>query len=218
MALTKNDVLALGRGNLTNNSDAAIVFTSNNVVDVWSNAISYAQYNIVEYSGKVYRSKIASNLANQPDTSPNQWETLYNSPKDGDICFVVNGSASTILQRNGSAWGQISGSVISTALNDNQPTPTDAIVFISTSKAFLKIEYTIRRGAGQGTKRRGVLNILSDTAGAVEYDHEFSEIGSDVGVQLSVTATGTTTKVQYTSQNFGGVPIELKYSLIRGWS
>lgn len=216
MALEKIDVLALGRGNLTDNSNAAIAFSANNTVALWSIGITYAQYNIVEYSGRVYRSKVASNLANQPDTSPSQWETLYLGVKDGDIAFVINGGASTILQRAGGVWSDLGSAPATIALVDGQVSPADAIVFLGSDKAAATLRATIRRGAGHGRKRMSTYKVLNDTVSGVEYSHNFDDIGLDIAVTFTWSMAGGNVHMQYTSAAEGN-PIEMKYT-IEGWT
>lgn len=216
MALEKIDVLALGRGNLTDNSNAAIAFSANNLVATWSGAEVYAQYNVVEYSGRMYRSKIAGNTANQPDTSPNEWETLYITPKDGDLAVVVASGSSTVLQRVNGVWNPLTPSPITVALVDGQVAPADAVVFLGTSKAFAKLNYTLRRGSGQGRRRRGSFNALNDTVSAIDWDHEFNEIGTDVNAWLFWDMSGGNARLRYTS-GLEGVTLELKYTL-EGWT
>ena len=216
MALEKIDVLALGRGNLTDNSNAAIVFSANNFVALWDSGVTYAQYNVVEYSGKVYRSKVASNLANQPDTSPNQWETLYIGVKDGDIAYVVAGNASDVIQRIGGIWRDLGGAPVTVALVDGQVSPADALVFLGSDRSWAKIEYTLRRGIGQNRKRKGVYEVLNDNASDVEYSHAFTDIGSDIEVSVTWSMAGGNVHMQYTSVSEGNA-IEFKYTL-KGWS
>ena len=103
MAVTKNDVLVLGRGFLNDNSQGAVIFTANNIVAYWDSSYTYSQYNVVEYAGSVYRSKINSNTTNEPDVSPSAWEVLYNGTKDGDFAFII-GTGATILQRESGFW------------------------------------------------------------------------------------------------------------------
>jgi hypothetical protein len=216
VSLNKFDVLALGRGALTDNSNAIIAISSNNVVGTWSSSTTYAQYNVVEYSGKVYRSKIPANLNNQPDTSPSQWEVLYSGPKDGDVSFAILGSQSTIFQRQGGAWRDLVGQSVAVPLTDGQLTPADAVVFLASARPFAHIEYTVRRGFGHDRKRKGDFDILTDTSFSIEYSHSFTEIGSDVNVSLTPTISGGNVHLTYTSVN-EGFPIELRYS-IRGWA
>lgn len=216
MALEKIDVLALGRGNLTDNSNAAIGFSSNSPVDLWSSGVTYAQYNVIEYSGRVYRSKVASNLANQPDISPNQWETLYIGVKDGDFAFIVNGANSLIMQRVAGAWTGLGDSAIQVTLVDGQASPTPAFVFIGSTKSFAKMEYTLRRGVGQGRRRKGVMNILNDNISVVERDHYFNDIGTDVNAWITVDMSGANVRVLYTS-GAESIPLDMKYTL-KGWT
>jgi len=216
LALEKIDVLALGRGNLTDNTNAILAFSANNLVDFWDVGISYGQYNVVEYSGRVYRSKVVGNLANQPDLSPNQWETLYIGPKDGDFAFVIAGANSTILQRVAGAWSNLGAAPATVALVDGQVAPAPAIVFLGSSRAFAKAEYTLRRGSGQGRKRRGQFNALNDTISVIEWDHQFNEIGSDVNAWLFWDMNAGNARLMYTS-GLEGVTLELKYTL-KGWT
>ena len=216
MALTKIDVLAIGRGSLTDNSNAAIVISANNLIALWSSSTTYAQYNVVEYSGKMYRSKVGSNLNNQPDISPNQFEVLYVAPKDGDLAVIINGGTSSIVQRSGNAWAALSGTPLSVSLVDGQVSPADAVVFVGAAKSFAKLEYTLSRGGGQGRKRKGLFNVLNDNATTVEYDHTFNEIGLDVNATFSWTISGGNVHLQYVS-GLEGVSLAMQYTL-GGWS
>jgi hypothetical protein len=219
MALNKFDVLGLGRGTLSDNANTAILFTSNNLVNNWDTGATYAQYNVVEYSGRIYRSKINSNLAFQPDINPNSWETLYVGPKDGDVNFVVNGGNSTILQRLGGIWSSLAAQEVSLSLSlplvDGQVAATTAFLFLGSANAFANVRYTVRRGTGYGRERRGTFNILNDTISNIAYDHEFSEIGADVNVPLSWDIVGGNVRLRYTSAA-ESVPIQLTY-MLEGW-
>jgi hypothetical protein len=219
VAQQKIDVLALGRGPLTDNSNASIVFEANNLVATWSSATTYAQYNVVEYSGVIYRSKISSNTNNEPDTNPNDWETLYIGPKDGDVCIVVNGTGSTVLQRKSGLWQALVAAPIVVPLVDGQPTPTPAVVFIGNSLTFAKVEYTLARGTypAAGRTRKGLFNVLNDgVVSDVEYDHTFNDIGTDVAAWLTWGYSGANVQLLYTSVT-NGVPLYLEYT-IAGWS
>jgi hypothetical protein len=179
--------------------------------------ITYAQYNVVEYSGTVYRSKISSNTNLEPDTNPNSWETLFVGIQDGDIAVVVNGSSSAITQRTSGAFVSTGSTPISVTLADNQPSPTVAVTFLGSSFAFAKFEYTLTRGAGQGQKRKGTYNVLNDTTITdVEYDHMFNDIGNDVGVSMTWSYSGASVQLLYTSTN-QGLALALKYTL-GGWT
>jgi hypothetical protein len=216
MAINKFDVLALGRGQLADNTWAAIVFTSNNLVEFWDIGKSYNQYNVVEHSGRVYRSKVGSNIANSPDLSPNQWETLYVGPKDGDAAFVIDGAMSTLCQRANGIWAPINGQPLTVLLNDNQVVAADAVVFVGATKTFGKCEYTLKRGSGEGRKRKGTFNILNDSSTSLSYDHEFMDIGLDVNVSMYWDISGGNARLRYTSGN-EGVAITLKY-ILNGWN
>jgi len=213
------DVLALGRGNLNSSTDASTVFSANNVVTTWSSSTTYAQYNVVEYAGNAYRSKIASNLNNEPDTSPNDWETLYVGVKDGDVCVVIAGSGSTILQRKSTVWSALVAAPIVVPLVDGQASPATAIQFLGNSLTYAKVTYTLVRGTypSAGRMRAGTFNVLNDgVVSNVSYDHEFTDIGADVEAYMSWTYSGTNVELQYTSTSLG-VPLYFEYS-ISGWS
>jgi hypothetical protein len=217
LALNKIDILALGRGSLTDNSNASIVFAANNIVATWSSANTYSQYNVVEYSGAVYRSKINSNTNNEPDTNPSDWETMYYDPKDGDVCVVVEGSSSTILQRKGGVWSALVPAPIEVSLVDGQVSPTPALVFLGSNLPFAKVEYTLARGSAPGRTRKGVFNVLNDAVvSSVSYDHEFTDIGTDVAAYMYWSYSGTNVQLLYTSTS-ESIPLTLRYTL-SGWS
>lgn len=216
MGQSKVDVLAVGRGPISDNSTAAIVISTNNIIGLWSSATTYSQYNVVEYSGRIYRSKINSNTNNQPDISPNQYEVLYNTPRDGDIAIVAMGPGSGLWQRNNSIWSPITPSPFTVNLVDGQVAAATAITFIGNTKAFAQLEYTLARGAGHGRKRKGLFNVLNDTATTVEYAHEFNEIGLDVNAFFNWTISAGNVNLQYTS-GLEGVALTLEFTL-RGWS
>jgi hypothetical protein len=216
MALSKFDVLSLGRGSLTDNSNAAFIFSSNIIVGLYGSGTTYAQYNVVESSGVMYRSKISSNTGNTPSSSPSDWETLYVGPKDGDLAVVINGATSSIMQRRDGIWVDLGGQASTVVLADNQPTATDALVFVGSQYSFAKIEYTLTRGSGQGQKRAGTYNVLNDNSSDVEYDNGFTDIGADIGVTVTWMITGGNVHMQYTSTNQGQALV-LKYN-IAGWT
>lgn len=220
MALEKFDILALGRGNLTDNSNAAIVFSSNNIVALWLNPTTYAQYNVVEYSGKVYRSKIAGNVGNQPDISPGQWETMYSGVKDGDVAIVVNGAQSTTLQRRAGVWVNSADAYTTVALVDGQATLTDVFSFIGNAMTVAEVKYVLKRGVTPGRFRRGSFNVLNNTSSDVQHDHEFSSQGIDINAYLTWVWGGSSVHLQYTSGGTGvgtpeGIPLQISY-LIKG--
>jgi hypothetical protein len=216
MATQKIDVLALGRGDLSNNANAAIVFSANNIVALYSAGTTYSQYNVVEYSGNVYRSKINSNTGNTPSSSPSSWETMYIGVKDGDVAYVFSGANSTTLQRINSLWQDLAGQPATVALVDGQVSPADAFVFLANGKSYAQVNYTIRRGSDQSRKRFGTYNVSNDNFSTVQYDHGYNQIGADVEVTVSWALTGGNVRMQYTSVS-EGLPIELRYT-IKGWN
>jgi hypothetical protein len=218
MALQKIDILSLGRGNLTSNSNAIVAFSANAAVDSWDSSLTYNQYNIVEYNLKIYRSKISANLANSPDSSPDEWETLYGGVKDGDVAFVFNGNSSTIMQRINDRWTELVPRPIEINLIDGA-VDEEAVVFLASEYDWAKIEYVLHRDSGAERKRRGSMNVLNDNLnGLIEYDHEFNEIGTDVNVDMYLVHEGGNAKLKYTSGSGvpEGTPITLRYALT-GW-
>jgi hypothetical protein len=119
MAINRFDVLQLGRGPITNATDAATIFTANNTVTFYSALTVYAQYNVAESGGHMWRSKVAGNVGNLPSASPNFWERLYSGTKDGDFAFVI-GSGATIMQRQGGLW-LVFGNHPATLVNYDEP-------------------------------------------------------------------------------------------------
>ena len=94
MATQKIDAIILGRGPATDNTNSPAIFTSNAIVVHYSSLTTYAQYNCVESSGNMWRSKVAGNIGNTPSSSPSFWERLYSGTKDGDFVFVIGAGAS----------------------------------------------------------------------------------------------------------------------------
>lgn len=220
MALQKIDILSLGRGALTSNSSAIVAFSSNSAVVYWSSGTTYGQFNVVEYNSKIYRSKIVSNTGNQPDLNPNSWETLYGGVKDGDVAFIFNGNSSSIMQRINDTWTELVPRPIEISLLDGA-VDQEAVIFLASEFDWAKIDYILHRDSGTERKRRGTMNVLSDPlTSAVEYDHEFNEIGTDVNVDLYLVLESGNVKLKYTSGGLlgapEGVPITLKYTL-SGW-
>jgi hypothetical protein len=116
MGSTRLDILSLGRTN-TVAKTGPNVFTANNVPAAWSGTTTYAQYNVVEYGTAVYRSKIAGNIGNQPDISPNEWERLYTNLSDGDAVYIFNGAQSGKRMRIGGQWVKLTSDLIGTVTN-----------------------------------------------------------------------------------------------------
>jgi hypothetical protein len=214
MAKNKIDVLSIGRGGLQDSSNAVHGFSSNNTVAVWAGGNTYAQYNTVEYGTKIYRSKVAGNIGNQPDTSPNQWETLYDGVKDGDFAFVYAGASSTTLQRANGLWASINGVPVPVSLVDGQLVPAVAFSYPATFRR-AEIIFSITRGADARIKE-GKWTVLNDGAGNVEYSEEFTLMGADVNVfDQGFAASGPNIEWSYTSA-LETVAITLHWQL-RGW-
>lgn len=77
------------------------------------------------------------------------------------------------------------------------------IIFTESSiqyKAFT-VDYTIIRGTGY---RTGTLVIATDNGGSVSYSDEYVE-NTSTGIALTVTQTGTSVNINYTSTNSGQI-------------
>ena len=216
MAQEKLNVMAVGPGNMTSPVATARLFASNLACAPYNPAATYAVNNVVEYSGNVFRSLQGSNVGNTPSSGSAYWHLELVGIQDGDVCFVVNGSYSSIQQRAGGLWGSVSGQPVSVALVDGQLTTADAFTFSGSYLPYAEIQYTIRRGAGQGSKRKGSLTILNDGSGTFQYSHEFLELGTDVSVTLVLSMAGGTFHVGYTSVATGAA-ITFEYTL-KGWA
>lgn len=186
----------------------------------WGIATSYSLNQAIVYEGVSYNSLQNLNSGNQPDITPAFWSPV--DGKDGDIWikvpiagFPAGGDDVDLYLKAGNTWKSISGAPIQIALTDGQAVAVDAIAVPVAAFAYASIEYTIRRGGGQGRKRQGDFKIMSDGI-SVQFSHAFDEIGSDVNVPLTVTASGGLIRLQYTSSN-EGVAIELSY-VIKGWA
>ena len=216
MAQEKLNVMAIGPGNMTSQAATARLFASNLACTTFDPAVTYAANNVVEYSGNIYRSLQGSNIGNTPASGSAYWHLELVSTHDGDVCFVVNGSSSSIQQRSGGLWVSAGGTPVEISLVDGQLTATDAFVYAGSFLPYAEIQYTIRRGAGQGSKRKGLLIILNDGSGTFQYSHEFLELGNDIGVTLVLSMAGGTFHVGYTSVATGA-PITMDYTL-KGWA
>src|ERR1700676_900231 len=122
MSAYKNEVIIIGTGSINSNATSAHIFSSTSAVSGWLIGASYGPGNCVEYNSAIYRSLISSNVGNEPDTSPTQWEQVINPTKDGDIAIVINGASSDIEQRANGVWDSISLAPVSVGLVDGQLT------------------------------------------------------------------------------------------------
>lgn len=216
MALQKTEALSLGTGSLLDHSKSIVAFSSPNEIAIWSSSAIYQANETVEYSNTIWRSVTTNTSSTPTDTNPN-WQIIYKNCKDGDVCFVFNGLTSNIMQRAGSVWLKYKQTSlqVNPPLIDGQITPASAITFIGSDSYFSKLEYTIKRGAGEGRKRAGAMNILNDGTNLLNYDHEFTEIGTDIQVWITPIISAGTVQIQYTSVAEGN-PISMSY-MLKGW-
>jgi len=217
MSQQKQNIVSVGPGQMnqykTYTSD---IISSSGQCDFWSTGKTYADLNIVEYSGNWYRSIQAGNIGNQPDITPTYWRLEKVGVKDGDICLVNNGNKSDTQQRIAGVWRSLANQPLRISLVDGQLTPAVAVQFNAASFPFAVIDYTIRRGSGHGRKQRGRFIILNDGTGTLNYSLEYEEIGTDVEVTMTPVLVGGWVQMQYTSVDNGGVAIEFGYDL-KGW-
>jgi len=187
----------------------------------WDISTSYSTGNAVLYEGQSYNSLVSSNTGNQPDVSPTEWTPV--DGKDGDIWvqvpvggFPAGGSDSELFLKVNKTWRAITGSnPLIVTLNDNQVASETAFEYPASIFPYAAVEYTIKRGAGNSRRRKGLLIILNDGS-TVSYTHEFSEIGFDVQVPLTVDLSAGKVRVRYTSAN-EGTAIQMRY-ILRGWN
>lgn len=214
MATQKIEALSLGKGNLLDQSQAAVITAGTNIVQLWSSSGVYASNTLVEHASDMWRALI-TNTNSIPSTSNPNWELVYKGCKDGDINIVIAGGNSTLTQRTNGVWQSFRENTITAILLDGQTSPAVAFTFVGTDRFFTKFEYTIKRDT-ESRKRRGSMNILTDGASELDYDHEFNEIGADVNVWLTPVLVGSDVQLQYTSATESNT-ITMKYTL-KGWS
>lgn len=213
MSVYKSEVIIIGTGAINANSASPQVASSNIAIGIWSSAITYAVGNLVEYSGVVYRSLIASNLNNEPDINPADWETVLTTVNDGDIVLVKNGTSSNIQIRIGGAWVSIVETPVQVALLGNQASPQPAITYVGANLPYVKITYTVMTALGR--EKEGVINILNDGSATVQWRNTFGQIGTPINVIFSVSISGGNVSLNYTSVG-ESTPITLKYTMT-GW-
>jgi len=229
MATTKYKGLKLGPGAINNKTDESEFFVSNRLpyngtpgIAQYSSVATYGLGDAVLYQGVSYNSLQAGNTSNQPDTSPLWWSEV--DGKDGDIWiktpsagFPTGGSDVEMYIKASNVWQGTKGTPFVVSLVDGQLTPATALEYPSSAFRYAQIDYTVKRGTGDGRKRSGTLTVLHDGSSPTPvYSHEFNEIGIDINCPFTVSYSGGNVKILYTSVN-EGVALELKY-VIKGWN
>lgn len=214
MAIQKTEALSLGKGSILDHSSSIVAFSSANSIGSWSAIPTYTENQTVEYNSAVWKCLLA-NTGSAPAIGSTYWEIIYKNVKDGDICFSFNGSSSGIQQRAGGVWQSYRQPGLTISLADGQASPEVAITYIGNTSYLSKLEYTIKRGSGEGRKRYGSMNIMNDGTSELAYDHEFFEIGDDVNVWVTPVISAGIVQLQYTS-GFESNPIVMSY-ILKGW-
>ncbi|MGH7241143.1 MAG: hypothetical protein ACREGB_02485, partial [Candidatus Saccharimonadales bacterium] len=118
MAQQKLEALIVGKGNMLSSTGSTTVIAGSNQIDFYSSVVAYDAENIVEYSGKIYRSLTNTNTNNQPDISPTDWEVYLTSVQDGMLAVAVAGINSDLRMRINGAWTSAIGKPQSASLVD----------------------------------------------------------------------------------------------------
>lgn len=234
MAIQKFQGLRIGNGDLLSKNIESEIFVSNlepNSGTVsnspWNSSTSYSLGQNVTYLGRYWTSLTAGNLGNQPDTSPANWEEVHG--KDGDIWikvpadgFPTGGPDAQLYIKASSEWVPLSDTNPFTAyLNDNQVAADTAFEYPLSLFPYAEITYTIRRDTipalvpSYGKYKQGKYKVLYNGVD-VDWTHEFSEVGNDVGVSISFDVNSGKVRARYTSSS-QSQDIELRY-IIRGWA
>jgi len=234
MAKQKFQGLRLGDGSLLDRDIESEVFVANfaptggTVSDsIWNSVTSYAINQNVTFQNRYWKSLVAANLGNQPDTSPTEWEEIHG--KDGDVWiqtpaagFPDGGTDVQMYLKTNSYWVPISPANPFTAyLNDNQAAAATAFSYPLSLFPMVELTYTIRRDVipaispSYGKYRQGTYRILYNGVD-LDWTHEFSEVGNDIGVSLTFDVNSGNVRVRYTSTS-QAQGIEMRY-VIRGWS
>ena len=234
MAIQKLQGLKLGVGNLTDKDIESEIFVANfepnsgSVSDSpYNAAATYALGQNVTYLGRYWVSLVASNLGNQPDTSPTEWEEVHG--KDGDIWiktpadgFPAGGPDVQLYIKASTEWVPLSSTNPFTAyLTDNQVAADTAFEYPLSLFPNAEITYTIRRDTipalvpSFGKYKQGKYIVLYNGID-LDWTHEFSEVGNDVGVVLTFDVSSDKIRARYTSAN-QSQDIEMRY-IIRGWA
>lgn len=95
-------------------------------------------------------------------------------------------------------------------LNDNISSPTNTGIVFTVSQKAQKINYIATRGTGV---RNGTLEITA-TATGITYSDTYTENGTDIGLTLSATVSGSNVLVRYVTTSTGS-NVSLSYSVER---
>lgn len=214
MAIQKTDALSLGKGGLLDSAQSMVLFASTNYILSWSGSTTYTSSQMVEYSSTIWRC-ITGNFNSIPSTTNSNWELVYKNVKDGDVCFVISGITSNITQRINGEWKSYKDVSIKLTLSDGQLSPATAFSFVGNLLKVATFDYSIKRGFSENRKRKGVMTVLNNGTDALNYDHEFVELGDDVNTWITPIISAGTVQFQYTSGS-EGEPITLEY-ILKGW-
>jgi hypothetical protein len=212
MATTKQDIIIIGKGAMNSNASSAQIFASKSAVSFWDTAITYNIETCVEYSGNIWRSLTNSNIANNPASSPTQWELILKNTKDGDACFVINGASSDLMMRVNSIWETLGNKPYIISLNDNQVSPTSAFTYLGTAFPYAQIELRIRRNNSYSSAFKKTYEVLNDGTTDLQFSADGVSIGADTGVVITPSITAGTVSFDYTSTNLSQA-ISLEYTL-----
>lgn len=215
MAIQKFDGLLIGKGDLRSNGSSVRQFASSAPIDSYSALLAYPLDAMVEYSGSYYRSLVAGNLGNTPNTSSSSWEIYSQDAKDGDVGFVIAGVFSDIMIRVNSRWISILNLPLSVSLQDDLTNQVLFEVPISIARGGV-IDYSIQRGVNE---RRGTIRYLSDGSVVNMSDHGIIDVGAgNVGVTWNAQLDVGLTKIQILGDTDSqGIGASIKYT-IRGWA
>lgn len=219
MAIQKVESLLIGRGDLLNNTKSSFVFSSSYPLATWDANIPYPIEAVVEYNSKYWRA-ITSGIGYGPNPTPDidtsNWALLSNSPKDGDIAYIVAGFSSDVNLRQNSVWVSLSNTPISGTINNNSTgNPLNSLNLLPLSVArAATIEYSI---SNNGAYRIGTMRYNSDGSSVQLSDTDIVDIGGDVGVTFDAAVVGSSIQISYDSVNLNPSPGTINYRILR-WS
>lgn len=236
MASQKFEHLRLGPGNIQQRDGECELFVSKNEprngsiagATSYNSGNSYSISNVVIYKTEYYVSLTNANMGNAPDISPLSW-SLVNG-KDGDIWvkvpnvadYRIGGSDVEIYLKNNGTWVAVTNSnPFTIVLSDNQAVPAICISYPATLLPYATIKYTLRRDTipavvpSYGQIQEGLLTVINDGS-AVNYTHEYSSNGLEVGVDFSIGISAGIVEISYTSTS-QSKDIEFRY-ILKGWN